>query len=249
MQNKVTLNRAVFTQHVFDSSRLTVLTSLFHHFKEDGIYDLIIRRDGVVALRTSICVGGTSCQTQLNIDLAHLAPPEDGYQLNTGGVMGFYVSEGKGGYQVSISHTGKKEKRVVLNNAETLPAGGIFAVTLLRPGAYTISTNQNQRVGRIRLLLPDKAKDKSAYQTEQATTIEIDAKGQLKQKTVEIFTGQSVVFVCNAEVSVKVGFDDDDVKPPIDRKTKYVQRARRHQKPSEHKPPNRGKNRGKKGQD
>ena len=136
MRKNITLNRAVFTQQVFDSTRLTVLTSLFHHFPNEGTYDLIVRRGSEVIARTNVCVEGNDCQTQLNLDLAHLHPPDGGYKLDVGGVLGFFVSEGSGGYTVNITHTGEREKRVLLNNADAVAEGGVFAVTLLRPGSY-----------------------------------------------------------------------------------------------------------------
>jgi hypothetical protein len=242
MRKDITLNRPIFTQEVFSSTSLTVLTSLFHHFPDEGIYDLIVRRGGRVIARSNILVDGKDCQTQLNLDLAHIDPTCGEYQLSVGGILGFFVSEGIGRYTVTVTHSGEHEKRVLLNNAEAVPEGGIFAVTLVRPGTYFMGAGKEEhRSGKIQLRLPKKNDKNTKYHTEQAVTVNVDNKGRFKPKVVNIYTGQSVVFICKGPVQLQVALvdTDDDVKPPIERKSRHTweskspseQRTQHQQKP------------------
>ena len=228
MRKNITLNRPVFAQQVFNSTALTVLTSLFQPFPEEGKYDLVVRRGNTVVDRTTVCVEGTGCMTQRNIDLAKFSPPEGGYQLDVGGVLGFFVSEGTGRYSVTITQMGEREKRVVLNSAEAVPKGSVFAVTLVRPGNYQMRTQTGRSLGRITLRVPA-AEERSKYQTEQAVTVEVDEKGALRSDAVNLYTGQSVVFICQSPVQLQIAFEDagnDTDKPAIDRKSKLAHKRK-----------------------
>lgn len=245
MPKTLTLNRPVFTQQVFNSTALTVLTSLFHPFPEEGRYDVVVRRGNRVALRTSVCVESSGCTTtQHTIDLAHPNPPEDGYQLDVGGVMGFYVSEGTGEYTVIITRLGEREKQVVLNSAEAVPKGSIFAVTLIRPGNYQVRTADGRSRGRIRLSLPKSHEERAKNPPDQATTVVVDEKGSFSSDAINLYTGQSVVFICQLPVQIQVAFEsegkDPDARLPIDRKSKYV-RSRKPVRLDQPQRPDKGK--------
>lgn len=223
MRKNLTLNRPIFTQQVFRSTALTVLTSLFQRLPDAGNYDLIVRRDGVVVAHTSICAQESGCGSQTNIDLAKIDPPEGGYKVDAGGMIGFFVSEGGGSYTVRITQVGEQEKRVILDNAESISEGAVFAVTLLRPGDYIMRTLNGRSRGKINLRLPDDNDRKKGYRPSEAAMIEVDGKGNFKPNEAKLLTGQSLVFVCNAPVQLEVAFSGErEEKPRVPRPPKLT---------------------------
>ncbi|MDQ5824866.1 MAG: hypothetical protein M3441_11780 [Chloroflexota bacterium] len=204
---KAVLNRAVFTQKALDSGALTVLATLFHRFPERGNYDLFVQRRQEVIHRSNIRVVAENAPNQINVDLASLAesgadrdcPPEEGYTLAVGGVMGFYASQGTGQYSVRIEEITSREKRTLLDSNEAVPEGGLFAVTLVRPGTYRVANADARGEGEIRVRLPKEEK----FRVDQPTLVECGRDG-FKPKRLDMFAGQSVVFNCTTRCRIRV---------------------------------------------
>lgn len=204
----VLLNRAIFSVRPYESRALTVLTTLFHHFSEAGNYELFVRRGGEVIYRAAVLVGEAGAQQQLNLDLATLGEAREPdccdraegprYTLALNSVMGFYVSQGTGAYSVEIARTEHKERRV-LNSAELIPAGDLFAVTLVRPGMYRAVDEQSGAEAQIRVAYPDP----KGYRTGQVTLITCSGK-DFKPKRAEIVSGHSVLFRCETPARLRV---------------------------------------------
>lgn len=155
------LNRAVFANRPLDSRALTVLASLFHRFTEPGDYEVFVHRDGPLARRLTVRVGAEGGAFQHNLDLAaaDAAGPDRAcgadYVLNTGGVLGFFVSSGSASYTVRVSQLGAREKRTWLESDAAIPAGDLFAVTLVRPGLYRAYDELNRAEAAIRVEMPE----------------------------------------------------------------------------------------------
>ncbi len=205
---KVALNRPVFAQRAFDSSALTVLTTLFHRFPETGDYNLLVRRREQVIHRTHVRIVAENAPHQVNVDLARLTDSDkdcdpdakEGYTLVTGGVLGFYVSQGIGQYSVRVTQLGRREKRTLLNSSRAVPEGDLFAVTLVRPGTYQMVNAAGRGRGEIHVGLPKGEK----YRTDRATLIEVDKKGIFNPRDVQILAGQTIVFQCAAPAHIRV---------------------------------------------
>jgi len=210
MKKNLTLNRPVFEQQAFDSSALTVLATLFHRFVEPADYDLTVRRDDRVIHRAAVRVAAEGAPSQLNLDLAKLggepACAREGapvYTLAAGGVLGLYASAGVGRYAVTIVRLDQREKRIVLDSARAVPAGDLFAVTLVRPGLYQALTvgDQGRGKGELRVALP---KEGDKLRVDQATLIELGDQGLLRPDAAKLFSGQSVVFQCKLPTRIQV---------------------------------------------
>ncbi len=194
---KVALNRPVFTQHTFDSSKLTVLTTLLHRFPEAGDYELFLRRRERIVHRARVHVTAEDAPYQIDVDLAMLGRPgmpsqhaaPTGYTVAVNGVMAFYVSQGTEQYSVTIKQLDRKEKRTLLESRRAVPETDLFAVTLTLPGVYTASSSIGRGQGEIPVALP---KDKG-YRPDQATLIEVNRRGTFNPRRVQIFAGQTVV--------------------------------------------------------
>lgn len=209
-KKKVTLNRAMFTQRPLESSALTVLTTLLHHFPEPGVYELFARREGQVIHRGPIQVIGEKpsdsrdiqpgkAPYQINVDLATLGRPasagcgcesEESYILNTGGVIGFYVSSGTGRYTVTITQITGEKKLIWLDSALAVPPGDFFAVTLVRPGIYVVTNRLADSQTKIQVTLPRQGE---GYRPDQATLIQARL-GRFEPDSASIYAGQSLVF-------------------------------------------------------
>ena len=211
-KKNVLLNRAIFSVRPYESRALTVLTTLFHHFSEAGNYELFVRRGGAVIYRAAVLVGEAGAQQQLNLDLATLEQPqareccdhEEGprYTLALNSIMGFYVSQGTGAYSVEIARTEHKERRV-LDSAALIPAGDLFAVTLVRPGTYRAVDEESGAEAQIRVARPDP----KTYRKGEVTLITCSGRA-FKPKGAEIVSGHSVIFRCESPARIRVELVD-----------------------------------------
>lgn len=218
---KASLNRPVFTQTAFDSGAMTVLTSLFHHFPEPGVFECFVRRDGRLVGRLPVRVSDQDADKQINIDMADLGQDErgcacktkSGHALATGGVLGLYASKGAGRYTATITGLDGKDKTVLLDSAENIPGGDVFAVTLVTPGAYRAAYAGTKSYTNLSVRMPD-TKD---YQPDQATLVTLGKGGKCDKKEIAMFSGQSVVFHCTEPTTIRVELrePDDQARGPI----------------------------------
>lgn len=235
----VFLNRAIFTQEAFDSGALSVLTTLFHRFPEAGDYEVFIWRGGQLRRRLHVSVGADYRDLQLNLDLTAAGEEETRcgceaescYTLAEGGVLGFYVSQGTSRYAVKIIQTidEKKEKRVWLDSQEVIPEGDLFAVTLFRPGVYSVRNTETKSESRIRVSMP-KGK---GYRADQPTLLQISKDGLFRRRLSRIQAGQSVVFQCNAPARIQIDLIEaqETTREPV-RRRRYA-RGRRPKRKSQ----------------
>ena len=216
MANKAVLNRPVIAQRAFDSSALSVLATIFHPFPKPGRYDVLAQSDRGDTRRFAVEVaeGG---EDQVNVDLGdgvHGRSPcacdEPGpeYRLRVGGVMGFFVSRGVARYSVTITRFGEKAKELVLDSSKGLPAADLFALTLVRPGVYSVLATPGKGAAKITVELP-KPDPKRRLDTGQIAVLEV-AKGDIKPKQVKISSGQSVLVKLSTRSRIVVKLERDD---------------------------------------
>ncbi len=217
------LNRAIFTNRSFDSRALSVLTTLVHRFAEAGHYEVFVRRNGAVVHRTDVHVAADHPRTQVNVDLANVAESkracgchgDAALELRTGGALAFYVSAGVGGYTVTVANRAARDEKtgMALDNTKGVPAGGLFALTLVRPGSYRINASSGGDA-YVTVRMPVKEKE---YRPDRVTVLTLRKEG-FDPKSVEIFSGQSVAIQCDigADIKAELVKEDGDA-PPIDR--------------------------------
>jgi hypothetical protein len=154
---KTLINHQLISQTVIDSGELAMLGAVIHNFTESGKYRVEILSEGLVVATHILRVDEKSTAMQVNIDLA---PPPTGtsdrtasgcdckdqqsrtggdaacYTISPRGHASFYVSRGTDGYAVQVSKV--NDPRIVFDSRQ-LQEGDLFAVTLLRPGSYSIT--------------------------------------------------------------------------------------------------------------
>lgn len=242
-QKQATLNRALFTQRSFDSSRIAVLSTLIHRFAEAGEYEVLINRTNRTPLRLEVSVVDGDAPYQHNLDLSNLPAPEkrdccqegQGLRLHTGGVLGFYTSQGVSTFQVHISRLGGKEKQVLLNHAEQIPAGDFFTVTPLLPGVYRVTDPVNKSEMMLRVVMPpvpEQGKEEkgrksraerppSTYRPDQPVVVSVGKKG-FDRREASLFSGQTLVFQVQSAARLRVDLEKEDTgtAPPEKRPTR-----------------------------
>jgi hypothetical protein len=202
------LNRAVFTQRSFDSRALSVLTTLIHRFGEPGHYEVFIRRAGAVVHRTDVNVASEHGRHQIDVDMANV-PASKGacgchgdaaLELRTGGVVAFYVSSGVGGYTVTVTNRAARDEKagVALDSSQGVPAGGLFALTLVQPGAYRVATPSGAKAD-VYVRMPDR---ENGYRPDRVALLRLH-KGGFEPQSAEIASGQSVAIQCEIAADIR----------------------------------------------
>jgi hypothetical protein len=205
------LNRAIFAQRVWDSDALTVLTTLVHVFDEAGDYEIFVRRGETIVHRAALAVGRGGAPRQLDLDLAALPGDDtgcgcaggDGYAISEPGLVSFHVSRGTGAYSVRVQRRTERHKEWVLDNAETLPEGDLFAVVLVRPGTYAVVDRESGAEARITVELPRGER----YRMDEPAMVELN-KG-FAPTELRVLAGRAVVFHCHDRAQVRVELVDE----------------------------------------
>jgi hypothetical protein len=221
---KAKLNRPVFTQRQFDSRSITVLTTLIRRFQAPGEYEIFVQRDGNLVQRIGLRVADDYPDHQFNIDLAGLERKEKScsctglpdYKLKAGGVIGFFVSEGTGKYTIKVNQLDNKsrKKNLLLDNTRILPKGDLFAVTLVLPGIYRVLGPSGDKIGEITVKLPT---GERKYRPDRPILLKVGDGVRLEREKIGFYSGQSIVFQCETDVSLRIELEkaDDIAGPPI----------------------------------
>ena len=117
-----------------------------------------------------------------------------------------------------------EEKRTWLESGRVVPEGDFFAITLVRPGLYRAVETESQSELEIRVALP---KEKG-YRPDQPTLVTFGKDGAYDRRAVELLSGQSVVFQCNAPAHIQAELvkPDEFAGEPI-RGARFTQRRPR----------------------
>ncbi len=228
---QATLNRALFAQRSFDSSRITVLSTLIHRFEEAGDYEVFVSRTNRTPARLVVTVVEEDAPYQHNLDLSTLQNPKErdccredaDLRLHIGGALGFYTSQGVSTFQVRIVRLGSKEKQVLFNHAEQIPAGDFFTVTPLRPGLYRVSDALNKAEMALKVAMPPLpeegkvekgakakgARPPSTYRPDQPVLVSVGKKG-FDRREASLFSGQTLVFQAQSAARLRVDLEKED---------------------------------------
>lgn len=164
---RVLVNRHLFTQTSVDSGALTMLGVVIHRFPEPGEYLGVVER-GAEERTFRLRVDESSRGMQANVDLATLdrghshgddcscKDKETGadpiFVVNPNGYVVFHVSSGHGGYVVRVGRLERPE--AALFDSTQLEGDDLFAVTLIRPGTYSVRNLAGEARGEIVVSYP-----------------------------------------------------------------------------------------------
>lgn len=164
---KVRVNHRLFTQTSVDSGSLTMLGVVIHRFPEPGDYLGAVER-GAETRSFRLRVDASSSAMQADVDLATLgagpaAPGDCGCKdsstpddrvivVNPGGYVVFHVSSGPGGYVVRVGRP--EQPKAPVFDSTRLDGDDLFAVTLIRPGTYSVRSIGGEAQGEIVVAYP-----------------------------------------------------------------------------------------------
>jgi hypothetical protein len=116
--------------------------------------------------------------------------------IREGGVMGFAAGLGAGRYAVVIGHTAGGGSRTVLDSRGQLPAGDLFAVTLIIPGTYRATNLASQARLPITVAKPgrDEPGRDEPYSPARPTLVRAGDHG-FDPAEAHILAGQSIVLL------------------------------------------------------
>jgi hypothetical protein len=192
LRNDVLINRSLLTNPALDSSGIAVRGTVLHVFRESGDHDVTILRGDRVAARFTVTVQPEGAPPQVSVDLAQLEAGGSGsYTVREGGVMSFAVGLGLGRYAVVIGHTGGGGSRTVLDSRGQLPAGDLFAVTLINPGTYRATNLASQARLPITVAMPRRDEP---YSPARPTLVRAGDDG-FDPAEAHILAGQSIVLL------------------------------------------------------
>jgi hypothetical protein len=203
MMRKSMINRNILKQTVFDSGALPTLCSVIHTLSAAGEYFGTLILNEQPAGNFTIVVEDKAPNNQATIDLAALQPglprhfsraAGDRFRLRTNGNVVFYVSEGGGGYAVTLSRAGA-ERREAIFDSRALRDGDIFLVTLLRPGAYRLANTLANQEAKISVGYPEAGKTRLTHLVVEP--VEVTERGFSRQQ-VEMRSAQGLALQCNA---------------------------------------------------
>ena len=114
-----------------------------------------------------------------------------GYDGVTGFAVGLAVGLGVGRYAVVIGHTAGGGSRTVLDSRGQLPAGDLFAVTLITPGTYRATNLASQ--ARLPITVARPGRDEP-YSPARPTLVRAGDHG-FDPAEAHILAGQSIVLL------------------------------------------------------
>ena len=198
LRHDVAINRALLVNPALDSGAIAVRGTVFHVFAESGDHDVTILSGDRVTGRFTVTVQAEGAPPQVNLDLAGLEMDTDRsgnitgpFAIREGGVMGFAAGQGIGRYAVLISHSAAGGSRTVLDSRGQLPAGDLFAVTLITPGTYRATNLANQ--ARLQITVAKPGRDEP-YSPARPTLVRAGDQG-FDPAAAHILAGQSIVLL------------------------------------------------------
>ena len=164
---KALVNRHLLTQTTVDSGSLTMLVVVIHRFPEPGEYIGVVERRAE-ARSFRLTVDESAPAMQVNVDLATLGAghshsedccckdketsADPTYIVNPAGYVVFHVSSGPGGYAVRVGRLERPE--AALFDSTQLEGDDLLAVTLIRPGRYSVRNVAGEARGEIVVAYP-----------------------------------------------------------------------------------------------
>ena len=212
---KAYINHHLFTEQSLDSAALAMPASIIHNFSEPGAYLGSIAAGGRTKANFHLLVDEKYSATQVNIDLADLGKTmttdceckrekEQGrhFEVNSKGVVLFYVSRGAGGYSIHVSGKLTHSSEPVIFDSKELYAGDIFAVSLLRPGTHIVSNSMGNEA-QITVQYPGTKNGRELYNRAPPVDIRCTESGFIPNEIVTEMA-QALIFRIETESASRI---------------------------------------------
>ena len=198
----VRIKRELFTQKIFDSGSLGIMTSVIHQFARAGSYQASVLKDGKIIGSFGFTVEDSEKASQLTIDLATVASgfnrrnkaddcncieTESAHVVSSNGYVVFYASTGSG-YSVRVGQAGD---RAADFDSARLNSGDFFTLALLEPTTYSVIN----REGRAKTDIAVSFKPQDAKRLRGLEPVYVDVKGEVfKPLRIKLISTQGLIF-------------------------------------------------------
>ena len=193
------VNRDLLTATCVDSGALTILGAIVRRFPEPGTYlGLAERGESVSRFELAVAPGATA--GQVDVDLARLGDDAPCIGVHPEGHVVFHVGSGGGGYAVRVARAEQGE--VVFDSAQ-LAGEDVFAVTLIRPGTYSVRNLTTGDEGEVEVSYPERGSGRGGPQP--PVEIECTEKGfEPARFTIAAAQGQVYRFRTPSRVAIEL---------------------------------------------
>lgn len=217
------VNTFALETHKLASAELGPLAMVLHQMPKAGRFAgrVMHGQIEVAGFELEVVDGG---DPQADIDLAKLVERPGTkslkmrrYKVGAEGFALFFVSEGRGGFRVTLETAGegksKHSPKVVFDSAK-LGRNDMFVATLIRPGVWTAHDRPSGGQAQVQVGYPTAGK--TAYRpSDSATVIKVGEKG-MQPKKAKVGPGEGIVFVVETEaasITVELTEPDDGPQP------------------------------------
>lgn len=238
---KAFIDYHLFTQTSLDSGSLTMLGAVIHNFSEPGKYQGRVLRGTQSTASFRLTVDRDCPAMQVNIDLATFAlrapehvedelgcrEPGRHFVVNPTGYVVFYISQGAGGYAVRVGRVDEGHVATAFDSGE-LKEGDLFAVTMLRPGIYSVTNTNTGARGEIVVTYPRVGK--KPYRPPRPVKIEC-LKDEFKPDNTRIEPAQGQIYHFKIPSRIKIVMVKPDNGPKGASQPRDRRRAERKENP------------------
>jgi hypothetical protein len=210
------LNQHLLADTVIDSAALGVHGCIVHQMAEPGSYaGTVYLGPKQLAGRFRLMVEDEG-PSQADIDLASFGPAkvaerQERFVVAKGGYVVFHVSWGRAGYSVRLVPA-ERETKARPFDSRVLGEGDVFAVTLIRPGAYRVTNDETGARGKIIVSYPPIRA--TPYEPPKPVSIECRGKA-LRPSEIKLNATQGQVYRCNGPAHVRIELTKPDDGPRI----------------------------------
>ncbi len=224
-------NLQALTQTSFDSGSLGGLGTVVHRVDQAGDHQVkVLQADRLMRSFSLHVVGGpgqllanrATAPGQVNIDLSRavgslrqLSPEEpENLVVAAAGYAVFHAPPGVTGFAVQLQAPGSGDKPPTFDSRQ-LRNGDLFAVTLFRPGRYSLTNAAGGAKGEVRVSYP--VIGDTPYVPPDPAQVQVTAKG-FQPGTIQLQPAQGLIFqISNTAARIQIELvepDDGPAKPP-----------------------------------
>lgn len=222
------INRHLIQQASFDSGALSAPLAVVHPIADAGDYLGAVFRGDVALAAFRLTAHSDVESPQVNIDLAELTgpvrrsagpltcecpakteSPTPTFRVRAPGYALFYVSGGPGGFHVRVGRADARRDEDGFDSRKLGP-DDLLAVTLVRPGAYTVTNRPTKADGRIEVGYVRPAK--TPYRPADPVRITC-TKDALRPNRIEVMAGQGQVYEFDVSSRIVISLEKPDDGP------------------------------------
>lgn len=224
---KPILNKPMFREVPIDSGSLSIMSSIIHLVREQGVYRGTVFRNETEVGKFDLKVIDYTEESQ-----ADIAPPQQididlttlenligangkttSFTLRTGGHVIFYVSKGSKEYAIEIFRLGKQKEPIKVFDSRLLGDEDLFITHVMKPGSYSV---RNVMGGGQAILTVEYPEHEKLMRNMESVLIEC-CNGTMDPAEIKIQPLQTLMFSCTREsrINIELKMAEDRPQPAL----------------------------------